>query len=292
MQAQPLSPPAVEAPTVSVRRATFRRMFRNRLSIFGCIVLGLIVLGVLVGPLIWTTSPTAQDLTHAVASPSSHHPLGTDALGRDTLARLLYGGRLSLAIALLADVLATSVGVAIGLTAGFLRSLADGVLMRLMDVLFAFPSLLLAMAVVAVVGPGTVSVLVAVAVANVPYFARLTRSVVISIRERDFVLAARASGVRRSRIMTRHVLRNSLSPVIVNMALVFGFTLLDVAALGFLGLGVQPPKAEWGAMLNDGTQYLLTSPVVVLVPGFAIALTAFSGNLVGDALNDAFDTSS
>ena len=203
------------------------------------------------------------------------------------LARLLAGGRLSIGIAVVSVFLAAGSGMAIGLIAGFRRGLIDAVAMRVMDVLLAFPDLLLAMAVVAMLGPGMLNVGAAVAIANVAFFARLTRSVVVSVREREFVLAARAAGVRESRVMIRHVLRNSLAPVIVGMALTFGFALLEVGSLGFLGFGVQPPQPEWGTMLQDGTQYLLSNPVVVLVPGLAIALTALAGNLVGDALNDA-----
>lgn len=277
---------------VSPRALALHRLFRNRLSIVGFVMLALVVLAVVVGPFIWTQSPTAQDLAHAIAPPSGDHPLGTDTNGRDVLARMLHGGRVSLAIATIALISAAAVGTLIGLVAGFTRGLLEAVLMRAMDVMLAFPSLLLAIAIVTITGPGVVNVAIAVGVPNIPFFARLTRSVVISVREREYVLAARASGVRRWRIMTRHVLRNSLSAVIVAAALAFGFALLDVATLGFLGLGVQPPQAEWGTMLVDANQYLLSSPAVLIVPGLAITITAVAGNLVGDALNDALDTTS
>lgn len=278
---------AIPAGAVGPARLALRRMFRNRLSIVGVVLLGLILLLVILGPVVWTKSPTAQNLNEALAGPSAAHPLGLDTNGRDVLSRLLNGGRASIGIALVAVSLAATGGMIIGLVAGYRRGIIDAILMRFMDVFFAFPDLLLAMAVVAVFGPGMVVVAGAVAIANLAFFARLTRSVVISVRERDFVLAARASGVRESAIMTRHVLRNSLAPVIVGMALTFGFALLEVGSLGFLGLGVQPPQAEWGTMLEEGTQYLLSNPIVVLIPGLAIALTALAANLVGDALNDA-----
>jgi peptide/nickel transport system permease protein len=278
---------AVPVGATSPARVALHRMFRNRLSVVGVALLGLILLLVIFGPFVWTKSPTAQNLSQTLAGPSAAHPLGTDTNGRDVLARVLNGGRVSIGIALIAVSLAAAGGMVIGLIAGFRRGAIDAILMRIMDVFFAFPDLLLAMAVVAVFGPGMVVVGAAVAIANFAFFARLTRSVVISVRERDCVLAARASGVRVSRIMSRHVLRNSLAPVIVGMALTFGFALLEVGSLGFLGLGVQPPQAEWGTMLEEGTQYLLSNPIVVLVPGLAIALTALAANLVGDALNDA-----
>jgi peptide/nickel transport system permease protein len=274
------------------RRLALRRLFRNRLSVVGFATLGFVLLAVLVGPFIWTTSPTDQDLANAVATPSADHPLGTDTNGRDVLARVLHGGRVSLAIAFGAVACGALAGTLIGLLAGFARGLLDSILMRIMDVMLAFPSIVLAIAIVAIAGPTPVNVALAVGVPGIPFFARLTRSVVISVREREYVLAARATGVRRSRIMTRHVLRNSLSAVSVAGALSFGFAVLDVAALGFLGLGVQPPQAEWGSLLVDANQYLLSSPAVVLVPGFVIGITAVAANLVGDALNDALDPSS
>jgi len=281
---------AASGAAVGPGRLALRRMFRNRLSIAAVAVLGAIVLAVVLGPFVWTADPNAQHLNLAVAGPSSAHPLGTDTNGRDMLARVLAGGRVSISISLAAVLIAAGVGALIGLAAGFAGGLLDAVAMRAMDILLAFPSLLLALAVVAAAGAGVVSITLAVAIPNVAFFARIMRSMVISVRERDYVLAARASGVRRSRILLRHVVPNSLSPVIVAMALVFGLTLLDVAALGFLGFGIQPPQSEWGTLLNDAREYLLTSPVALIVPGLAIALTALAGNLVGDALNDAFDT--
>jgi peptide/nickel transport system permease protein len=273
------------------RSANLSRLFRNRLSVVGFVTLGLVVLAVLIGPLIWTASPTDQDLANAIATPSGTHPLGTDTNGRDVLARVLHGGRLSLAIAFCAVAGAAFLGTLIGLMCGFLRGPVDMVVMRVMDVMMAFPSLVLAISIVAIAGPTPVNVAIAVGVPSIPFFARLTRSVVISVREREYVLAARAAGVRGWRIMTRHVLRNSLSAVIVATALSFGFALLEVATLGFLGLGVQPPQAEWGSMLVDANQYLLSSPTVLIVPGLVIGITAIAGNLVGDALNDALDPS-
>jgi peptide/nickel transport system permease protein len=269
-----------------------RRLLRNRLSTAGVVILLLILVTVLVGPLLWTADPNRGDLGNALAGPSGAHPLGTDTNGRDVLARVLHGGRVSIAIALLAICGGLLAGTLIGLVAGFLRGPVDAILMRLMDVMMALPSLLLAITIVAIAGPGVLNVALAVGIPNIPFFARVTRSVVISVREREFVLAARASGVRRSRIMSRHVLANSLSPVVVAGAVAFGFALLDVATLGFLGLGVQPPQAEWGAMLVEANQYLLSSPIVLVGPGLAITLTAMAGNLVGDALNDALEPGS
>lgn len=273
------------------RREFVRRLFSNRLSVLGVCVLGVIIAIVVLGPLIWDVSPTAQNLTARIAPPSGEHPLGTDALGRDVLARVLHGGRLSLLIVVSAVLLSLVTGTLIGLITGFLRGVVDNIIMRIMDVIIAIPSLLLAIAIVAALGPGIRNTILAVVIPSIPADARIVRSVVISVRERDYVFAARACGVRPSRIMMRHVLANSLSTVISLAALNAGFVLLAVSGLGFLGLGVPPPSIEWGAMFADARTYIISSPIVLLAPGLAIAFTAFACHLLGDALRDAFDSS-
>jgi ABC-type dipeptide/oligopeptide/nickel transport system permease subunit len=248
-----------------------------------------IALAVAVGPLLWTVDPNEQNLLARSVNPSWQHPLGTDSLGRDVLSRLLHGGRASLSIAMAAVVVSTAVGGSIGLVAGFVRGRTESILMRLMDVLLALPSLLLALLVAATLGPSVRNTVIAVVLPSIPADARMVRSVVLSVRERDFVFAARASGVRPVRIMLRHVLPNCVGTVVVMASVSFGFVLLIVASLGFLGLGVPRPDAEWGAMLSDASTYILSRPVVVIAPGLAIFLTALAANLAGDALRDAFD---
>jgi peptide/nickel transport system permease protein len=270
-------------------RGFLRRLFSSKLSGFGVVLLAAMVLLVLVGPLLWRVDPNAQNLPARLLPPSGSHPFGTDALGRDVLSRVLHGGRLSLAIALACVLLALLSGALIGLAVGFVGGWVDSVVMRIMDVMLAIPSLLLAVAIAAALGPSIRSLILAVVIPNVPSDARLIRSVVLSVRERDYVFAARACGVRPSRIIARHVLPNSISTILTNTAILFGFTLLEIGALGYLGLGVQAPNIEWGVLLSDAETYIFNRPVVVLAPGLAIFVVALAANLVGDALRDAFD---
>ena len=280
----------IESPTPAAHRHDFRRrLFSSKLSTFGIGLLATIVIVVAFGPLVWRVDPTAQNLVARLGAPSAQHPLGTDALGRDVLSRVLHGGRLSLTIAFICVVLALMTGALIGLVCGFIGGKLDSIVMRVMDVMLSIPSLLLAVAIAAALGPSMKTLVIAVVVPNIPGDARLVRSVVLSVRESDYVFAARACGVRPSRIMTRHVLANSVSTILTNTAILFGFTLIEVGALGFLGLGVQPPSIEWGTLLEDAQTYIFSRPVVVLAPGLAIFLVALSANLIGDALRDAFD---
>jgi peptide/nickel transport system permease protein len=276
-------------PSEGRARSAAQRLFSSKLSGAGVVLLVAIVVIVLVGPLLWTVDPNQQNLLARSVNPSSEHPLGTDSLGRDVLSRLLHGGRASISIAMGAVVVSTAIGGLIGLVAGFVRGLTDSILMRLMDVLLALPSLLLALLVSATLGPSLRNTVIAVVLPSIPADARMVRSVVLSVRERDFVLAARASGVRPSRIMVKHVLANCIGTVCVMASVSLGFVLLIVAGLGFLGLGVPPPDAEWGAMLSDASTYIVSRPMVVVAPGLAIFLTALAANLTGDALRDVFD---
>jgi len=268
-----------------------RRLLTNRLSGFGFVLLLAIILAVVIGPLIWTVDPAAQNLAERIAPPSAAHPLGTDSLGRDVLSRILYGGRTTLLITFTAVLLSGIIGAAIGLIAGYFGGVVDAVLMRINDVLLALPFLLLALMISVALGPGIVNTAIALTIPAIPRDARLVRAAVLSVKQGDYVFAARASGVRSRVIITRHVLRNISSGVLMVMSVGVAYSLLAVAGLGFLGLGVQPPAAEWGAMLTDGRMYIISNPVVVLVPGLAIMLTALAANLVGDAFRDAFDVS-
>jgi peptide/nickel transport system permease protein len=265
-----------------------RRALRNPLSRFGVTVVVIMLLLIVFGPLAWTVSPTDQDLTARLSGMSAQHPLGTDTLGRDVLSRVLNGGRVSLALAVLAAVASALVGGAIGVISGFLRGTVDSVLMRIMEVILSFPALILALAISAA-APGAVSTFVAVAVPATPLYARLVRSMVLSVRARDYVLAARAIGVPTPRLIVRHVLPNSISPLIVQASLSIGLGLQYIAALGYLGLGVQPPTPEWGAILSDAQTFLLQAPLTLFAPGLVIALAIVSFNLLGDALRDLLD---
>lgn len=266
-----------------------RRLVRNRLALAGLVIVALLVLASLLGPLVWRLDPLAQDLSNRLASPSAAHPLGTDTNGRDVLSRLLHGGRTTLGIALLSVAVGLLVGGGIGLVSGYLRGATDTILMRIMDIILAFPSLLLALAIAAARGAGTFNLVLAISIPAIPRFARLMRSTVLSVRERDFVLAARVTGVRPSRILTRHVLRNSVTPSVVQASIGVGVAILEIAALGYLGLGVQPPTPEWGAMLQDAQTYLIQDPLVLFIPCVVISLAITSFNLLGDGIRDVLD---
>jgi len=266
-----------------------RRFLRNRAAVVGLILVVLLVLLAVFAPLLAPYAPDAQNLRARLRGPSAEHWFGTDEFGRDILSRVLYGARISLFTGLVPVVSGLLVGTTIGLVAGYYRGRIDDVLMRVMDVLLAFPSLLLALAVVGALGPGLVNAVIAVAIVAVPGYARLARSVVIATREEEFVQAARALGARDPRLLVRHVLPTTLGPLSVQATLGIGFAILSMAGLSFLGLGVQPPTADWGEMLARGRRFLPDSPWLLLYPGAAISLTVLAFNLFGDGLRDALD---
>ena len=267
---------------------TVRRAFRNRLSRVGVVVLIVLLLLVAIGPFVWTVSPTDQDLRARLAGISPQHPLGTDTLGRDMLSRVLNGGRVSLSLAVAAALASALAGGTVGVVSGYVRGTVDSVLMRIMEIILSFPALILALAISAA-APGAFSTFIAVSVPATPLFARLVRSMVLSVRARDYVLAARAVGVPTRLLIVRHVLPNSISPLIIQASLSIGLGLQYIAALGYLGLGVQPPTPEWGAILSDAQTFLLQEPLVLFAPGLVIALAIVSFNLLGDALRDLLD---
>jgi peptide/nickel transport system permease protein len=255
----------------------------------GLVILGLLVVVAVLGNLLAPYGVNAVDVDHMLEGPSGSHLFGTDELGRDVLSRVLLAARVSLLVAVVSVGLALVVGVTIGLVAGFYRGWVDNVLMRCMDVLFAFPVLLLAVAIVAVLGRGLVTAMVAIGVVYAPIFARVTRASVLSVREQVFVKAAVSIGASDGRIMRRHVLPNIAAPLIVQTSLSLAFAILSEAALSFLGLGIQPPQPSWGRMLYDGRGFVEDSWWLGLFPGAAIFLTVLAFNVVGDALRDVLD---
>jgi peptide/nickel transport system permease protein len=256
----------------------------------GLIVVGLIFLVAVGAPIVSPYDPsTDSNLDESRQAPSSQHLFGTDRLGRDMLRRIAHGARISLLVGLAVVAGASAMGVTLGMLSGYLGGSADTIIMRMMDVLLAFPGILLAIAIVAVRGPGLLNTMLAVAVVGIPGYARVMRSMVLSLREREYVLAARMVGTRDRRIMFRHIFPNSLSPLIVQMTLGIGGAILFAAALGFLGLGAQPPLPEWGAMISDGIPFLRTDPHMVFFPGIVIMITVLGFNLLGDGLRDALD---
>jgi peptide/nickel transport system permease protein len=285
---------AFEVPPSGLWRDAWSRLRRNPAAIIGFVFLVLFVAAAIFAPLIARYAPLDQNLKliekGCCPGPSSAHWLGVDRLGRDELSRILYGARYSLLIGVVSVAVGLSVGVVLGSIAGFLGGIVDSVIMRCMDVMLSIPSLLLAIGVVAALGPGLWQVMVAVGVANIPIFARLLRGSVLSQRENDFVLAARSVGVRRPSILVAHILPNAISPVIVQGTLALATAIIDVAGLSFLGLGDQDPsRPEWGAMLTDANEYLQVAPWLAIVPGIAIVISALGFNLIGDGLREALD---
>jgi peptide/nickel transport system permease protein len=268
---------------------TWKRLRRQRLALVGGGVLILLVFVALLAPLLAPQDPLAQDLYGRLQAPSLEHPFGTDDFGRDILSRIIYGARISLRIGLVAITAALAVGTVLGLLAGYWGGAIDTLIMRIMDLLLAFPSILLAIAVVAVTGPGIDNAIMAVSVVLIPQFARLVRSSVLSVREMAYVEAARALGAGQARILLISVLPNCMAPIIVQTTLSLGTAILDAAGLSFLGLGAQPPTPEWGAMLAGGRELLLEAPWVMTFPGLAIFAVVLALNLFGDGLRDALD---
>jgi peptide/nickel transport system permease protein len=268
---------------------TCRRFRRHRAATAGlCILVTLLSLA-MAAPLLTEYDPERQRLLDVLQAPSWVHPLGTDHLGRDLLARVLYGGRLSLLIGLLAVGIGLAVGVPLGAVSGYYGGVTDLLIQRLADSLLSFPGFLLALSLVSILGVGVQNVIIAVGVGAIPSFIRLVRGSVLSIRELTYIEAAQAIRLRRGTIIVKHVLPNALAPVIVQATLNLGSAILVAAGLGFLGLGVQPPTAEWGTMLGEGRQYIFSAPSMITFPGLAIFLTVLGFNLLGDGLRDALD---
>jgi peptide/nickel transport system permease protein len=269
-------------------RPLWRRFARNRPAVLGLFIIVVTLACALLAELIAPYDWRAQDIVGRFAGPSARHLLGTDELGRDILSRILYGARFSLTIGFASVAISFVIGTLVGLVAGFYRG-ADGVIMRLVDIMMAFPGILLAIAIVAALGPGLSSTIVAIGVNEIPGFARLNRSLALSLREREFVFAARVLGASDRVIVARHILLNLVSPLIVFASLRISTAILVGATLSFLGLGVQPPVPEWGAMVSTARQYIATAPHTFVYPTLAILITVVGFNLLGDGLRDALD---
>ncbi|MGZ4391901.1 MAG: ABC transporter permease [Gaiellaceae bacterium] len=285
---------AFEAPAGGLWRDAWFRLRRNPGAIAGFAMVSAFVVIAIFAPLIAPDSPLDQNLELIMKGccpgPSSAHWFGVDQLGRDELSRLIYGTRYSLLIGVVAVSVGLSLGVTLGAIAGYFGGWIDSLIMRLMDILLAIPGLLLAIGIVAVLGPGLFQIMIAVGVTSIPIFARLMRGSILSQRENDFVLAARSVGVPRRSILGSHILPNSISPVIVQATLSLATAIIDVAGLAFLGLGdPDPSRPEWGAMLTNTNEYLQVAPFLAIIPGIAIVISALGFNLIGDALREALD---
>jgi peptide/nickel transport system permease protein len=269
----------------------FRTFARNKGAMIGLLILVVFAVAAIFAPLLTPYDPTAQDLSSAFLAPSTAHPFGTDELGQDILARIMYGGRYTLAIGAVAVSIAAIVGVPFGLISGYAGGATDMVIQRITDILLSFNPFLLALVLVAVFGVGIETVTVAAGIGVIPQFIRLARGQALSLREEVYVEAAVAFGESPAAILGRHVLRNALTPIIVYATLNIGVTVLVAAGLGFLGLGVQPPTPEWGTMLGTARSFIFKASYQMTFPGLAIFLAVLSFNLVGDGLRDAFDPS-
>jgi peptide/nickel transport system permease protein len=269
--------------------AFWRRFKSNRGAVIGAAVLIVYVAVAVIAPWIAPYDPEQGSLAERIQPPSFQHWLGTDELGRDVLSRVLYGARIALYIQVVSIFLALAAGVPLGALSGFYGGIVDRLIMGLMDILMAFPSIFLALIVIAIIGPGVTNVIFAAAVYSVPQFALITRASFLSIREMEFVEAARAAGEKDWALIALYLLPNSFAPLIVQTTLRFATILLTVAGLSYLGLGVQPPTPDWGAMLSMGRIYILSAPHVATFPGLAIMFAVLGFNLLGDGLRDALD---
>lgn len=297
-QAQPATvapdSPASPAPRLRSRRRspladTLRRFTRNKLAVVGLVIVTGLLLVAIFAEQLAPADPAIQRLEDKRMSPGTQYILGADEFGRDILSRIIFGARVALFVAVVAVAIALVFGVLLGLIAGYVGGLVDGMIMRAIDVLLAFPYLLLAIAVVSALGTGVQNTTLAVGIWATPGFARITRSQVLAIKNREYITAARALGVPGPRLVLRHILPNSIPPVIVFASLYMANAILLEAALSFLGLGVQPPQPSWGLMIANGRDFLRIAPHIATIPGLAIMLAVLGFNLLGDGLRDALD---
>jgi peptide/nickel transport system permease protein len=286
------APLDVAARSVAERRRLrgfVRGLARNRPALFGGIFLLLVALSGIFAPLLTPYNPVAQDTANRLQGSSAAHPLGTDEFGRDIFTRLLYGSRTILLVALVSIAFAVTVGTPLGTLAGYHEGPVETAIMRSMDFMLSFPLILVAIVIVAVLGPGILNLILAIGISQVPLFTRMARSLTLSIRTRDFVLAAQCLGAGHARVLGVHVLPNIFAPLGVQAAATVALAMLNAAALNFLGLGIQPPSPDWGAMISEFRRYVFDRPELPLYPGAAIALTVLSVNLLGDGLIDLVD---
>lgn len=269
----------------------WRRLKRNKMAVLGLIILIILVLLAVFADVIanYDNVVIKQNLTHRLQGPSAAHWLGTDEFGRDIFARVVHGTRVSLQVGIVAVGISIVIGGILGAVAGYYGGKLDNTIMRIMDIFLAVPSILLAIAIVSALGPSIINLMLAISISSVPSYARIVRASVLSIRDQEFIEAAKAIGASNTRIIFRHIIPNSLAPVIVQATLGVASAILSTAGLSFIGLGIQPPAPEWGSMLSGGRQYLRYAWWVTTFPGVAIMITILSLNLLGDGLRDALD---
>lgn len=272
-----------------IKSPIFKRFIKRKASIFGLFIIIIFILTASIGPLLCNQDPMQQNTKMIHKGPSSDHWFGTDYLGRDTFTRLVYGARISLLLSFSGVISGSLVGIILGVCAGYFGKKIDMVISRIIDIMLAFPSLLLAMTIVAILGNGLFNTAVAIAIFSVPSVARMVRGVVIGLRSSQYISAAKVMGSSSTRIVSTHIIPNAISQIIVNITLNLGTAILTSSSLSFLGLGVQPPNPEWGAMLSKARDVLRLNPSEAIFPGLAITLVVMSFSLVGDGLRDALD---
>lgn len=271
------------------RRGAAARMLRNPLSLAGALLIGGLIVLAIISPYIAPYDPIQTDIAHRLEAPSRAHLFGTDALGRDIFSRILYGTRISLRIAILTALIATTIGAPLGIITGYFRGRVDDLLMRITDMFMAFPRLILAMAIAAALRPTLENVIIAISLAAWPAYARLARSVALGLREENYVEAARAIGAGPLRVLARHVFPGVISPVTIQISLDMGGIILTAAGLGFIGFGAQPPTPEWGVMISEGRNYITQEWWVSTFPGIAISFVVLGFNMLGDGIRDVLD---
>lgn len=266
-----------------------RRLFKDKMAIVGLVIIIVLVLIAIFAPYIAPHNPQKIDLDQRLKSPSNTYPMGTDHLGRCIFSRVIYGARLSLSISFIVLLITLTVGVFIGVLSGYIGGFIDNLIMRLIDILLAFPGLILALAIAGMLGPSIMNIMIALSAVQWVGYARITRGMVLSIKEKEYVRAAKTCGASNIVIILRHILPNIISPIIVYATLNIGSVILRISGLSFLGVGAQPPTAEWGIMLNEGRLYMRTAPWVMIFPGISIMLVVIGFNLFGDGLRDVCD---
>lgn len=272
-----------------IKSRKVNEFLKNKASVIGLIIILVLVMTAILGDLIAPYNPDKIALNEKLKPPSWDHPMGTDQLGRDVLSRIIYGTRTTFQLSIFVVALTSAFGVFIGITAGYFRGVTEEILMRLIDVLLAFPGIILALVIIGALGPGVINTVVAISLVGWLFYARVARATTLSIREKEYIEGARAMGCSDGYICLRYVFPNCLPTIIVLMTLNLGSVILSIAALGYLGLGAQPPTPEWGTMLNEGKEYLRDCPWLSVFPGLMIMLAVLAINFIGDGLRDAID---